>query len=30
MNWMTNEKSKGFHALRHRLSARVKRLAGGG
>ena len=30
MNWMTSEGSKGFHALRHRLSARVKKLAAGG
>jgi len=27
---MTSEGSKGFHALRHRLSARVKKLAAGG
>ncbi len=26
MNWMTSEGSKGFHAIRHRLSAVVKRL----
>ena len=26
MNWMTSEGSKGFHALRHKLSAAVKRL----
>ena len=24
MNWMTGEGSKGFHALRHRLSAAIK------
>ena len=26
MNWMTSEGSKGFHAIRHKLSAMVKRL----
>jgi hypothetical protein len=26
MNWMTSENSKGFHALRHKLSAAVKKL----
>ncbi len=28
MNWMTSEGSKGFHALRHKLSAAVKMLSG--
>ena len=27
MNWMTSEGSKGFHAIRHKLSAMVKRLS---
>lgn len=27
MNWMASEGRKGFHALRHRLSAAVKKLA---
>jgi hypothetical protein len=27
MNWMTSEGSKGFHALRHKVSAAAKRLA---
>ena len=26
MNWMTSEGSKGFHAIRHKLSALVKKL----
>ena len=26
MNWMTSESSKGFHAIRHKLSAAVKKL----
>jgi hypothetical protein len=26
MNWMTSEGSKGFHALRHKVSAAVKKL----
>jgi SM-20-related protein len=26
MNWMTSEGSKGFHALRHKISAAVKKL----
>jgi hypothetical protein len=26
MNWMTSEGSKGFHSIRHKLSAAVKRL----
>jgi hypothetical protein len=26
MNWMTSEGSKGFHAIRHRISAAVKKL----
>jgi len=26
MNWMTSEGSKGFHALRHKLSAAVKKM----
>src|SRR5437588_514249 len=26
MNWMTSEGSKGFHAIRHKLSAAVKKL----
>jgi hypothetical protein len=26
MNWMTSENSKGFQALRHKLSAAVKKL----
>ena len=26
MNWMTSEGSKGFHKLRHQISARVKKL----
>ena len=26
MNWMTSEGSKGFHALRHKISARIKKL----
>ena len=29
MNWMTSEGSKGFHALRHKLSAAAKKLATG-
>jgi hypothetical protein len=29
MNWMTSEGSKGFHALRHKLSAAVKRVMAG-
>ena len=29
MNWMTSEGSKGFHAVRHKLSATVKKLTGG-
>jgi len=29
MNWMTSEGSKGFHALRHKLSATLKKLAPG-
>jgi SM-20-related protein len=27
MNWMTSEGSKGFHAIRHKLSAMVKKLS---
>lgn len=30
MNWMTSEGTKGFHALRHRLSAGVKKLMAAG
>lgn len=30
MNWMTSEGTKGFHALRHRLSAGVKKLIAAG
>jgi SM-20-related protein len=30
MNWMTSEGSKGFHAMRHNLSAVAKKLIGGG
>jgi SM-20-related protein len=30
MNWMTSEGSKGFHALRHKLSATAKKLVTGG
>jgi SM-20-related protein len=30
MNWMTSEGSKGFHALRHKLSASAKKLVTGG
>ena len=30
MNWMTNEGAKGFHKLRHKLSAAVKGLTGSG
>jgi SM-20-related protein len=26
MNWMTSESSKGFHAIRHKISAAVKKL----
>jgi hypothetical protein len=26
MNWMTSESSRGFHAIRHKLSAAVKKL----
>lgn len=26
MNWMVSESSKGFHAFRHRLSAKIKKL----
>ena len=26
MNWMTSDSSKGFHAIRHKLSAAVKKL----
>lgn len=29
MNWMTSEGSKGFHAIRHRLSAAVKKVIAG-
>jgi hypothetical protein len=29
MNWMTGEASKGLHALRHRLSAHIKKLTAG-
>ena len=29
MNWMTSEGSKGFHALRHKVSAAAKKLASG-
>ena len=28
MNWMTGEESRGFHALRHRLSAAIKMIGG--
>ena len=27
MNWMTSDGSKGFHAIRHKLSAMVKKLS---
>jgi SM-20-related protein len=27
MNWMTSEGSKGFHAIRHKISAAVKKLS---
>ncbi len=27
MNWMTSEGSKGFHAIRHKISAALKKLA---
>jgi Rps23 Pro-64 3,4-dihydroxylase Tpa1-like proline 4-hydroxylase len=30
MNWMTSEGSKGFHAIRHKLSAAVKKLTTAG
>ena len=30
MNWMTNEGAKGFHKLRHSLSAAVKKLTANG
>ena len=29
MNWMTSEGSKGFHAIRHRISAVVKKVMSG-
>jgi hypothetical protein len=29
MNWMTSEGSKGFHAIRHRISAVVKKVMAG-
>jgi len=29
MNWMTSEGSKGFHSMRHELSAAIKKLTGG-
>jgi hypothetical protein len=29
MNWMTSEGSKGFHAIRHKVSAAVKRVMAG-
>ncbi|MGE0767658.1 MAG: 2OG-Fe(II) oxygenase [Hyphomicrobiaceae bacterium] len=29
MNWMTSEGSKGFHAVRHRISAAVKKVMAG-
>jgi SM-20-related protein len=29
MNWMTSEGSKGFHAIRHKISAAVKKAVGG-
>lgn len=29
MNWMTSEGSRGFHAIRHRLSAAVKKVMAG-
>ena len=29
MNWMTSEGSKGFHAIRHKLSAAVKKVMAG-
>jgi hypothetical protein len=29
MNWMTSEGSKGFHAIRHKLSAAVKKVMTG-
>ncbi|MGE0699520.1 MAG: 2OG-Fe(II) oxygenase [Hyphomicrobiaceae bacterium] len=29
MNWMTSEGSKGFHAIRHRISAAVKKVMTG-
>lgn len=30
MNWMVSEGRRGFHSLRHKLSARLKRLAAAG
>lgn len=29
MNWMTSESSKGFHAIRHKISAAVKKVVAG-
>ena len=29
MNWMTSDGSKGFHAIRHKLSAAVKKITAG-
>lgn len=29
MNWMTSESTKGFHAIRHKLSAAVKKVMAG-
>lgn len=29
MNWMTSEGSKGFHAIRHKISAAVKKVVAG-
>jgi hypothetical protein len=26
MNWMTSEGSKGFHAIRHKISAAMKKM----
>ena len=29
MNWMTSDSSKGFHAIRHKISAAVKKITAG-
>jgi len=29
MNWMTSDASKGFHAIRHKISAAVKKVMAG-